>query len=204
VKPANKKPHSATIVALPEAADVTDATLVARARAGDRWAKDAIVRRHAAAVAGTVARLVGDLDEAQDLVQETFTAALAELADLRDASALRAWLLQIAVRKVHRRFRLQKLLRVLGLAPGDASGLAELASAEASPEQRVELALLDGALTKLSAAERVAWSLRHVEGMRLDEVASACGCSLATAKRRVAAADALVRKHVELDPEGDA
>ena len=204
MKPANKKPHSATIVALPEAADVTDATLVARARAGDRWAKDVIVRRHAGAVAGTVARLVGDLDEAQDLVQETFTAALAELADLRDASALRAWLLQIAVRKVHRRFRLQKLLRVLGLAPGYASGLAELASAEASPEQRVELALLDRALTKLSAAERVAWSLRRVEGMRLDEVASTCGCSLATAKRRIAAADALVRKHVELDPEGDA
>jgi RNA polymerase sigma-70 factor, ECF subfamily len=34
----------------------------------------------------------------------------------------------------------------------------------------------------------VAWSLRHIEGERLDEVAALCECSLATAKRRIAAA----------------
>jgi RNA polymerase sigma-70 factor (ECF subfamily) len=38
--------------------------------------------------------------------------------------------------------------------------------------------------------ERIAFCLRHVEGMKLEEVARACGCSLATAKRRVASAQA--------------
>jgi RNA polymerase sigma-70 factor (ECF subfamily) len=44
--------------------------------------------------------------------------------------------------------------------------------------------------------------LRHVEGYRLEEVADACGCSLATVKRRIANADARVRQYVNLaEPE---
>jgi RNA polymerase sigma-70 factor (ECF subfamily) len=34
----------------------------------------------------------------------------------------------------------------------------------------------------------VAWTLRHVEGQKLEEVAQYCRCSLATAKRRISAA----------------
>lgn len=202
-KPASRTKVS-NVVALRGDDEIVDANLVARARRGNRWAEDVLVRRHFSAVAGTVARLLGDLDEAQDVVQETFVAALVELADLRDPSAVRAWLVQIAVHKVHRRFRRRKLLRIIGLGGGEpASGLAELASGEASPEQRAELALLDHALAKLSVADRIAWSLRRVEGMRLEEVATTCQCSLATAKRRIAAAERVVRAHVEFDASGD-
>lgn len=185
-------------------AELADAVLVRRALDGDRWAEGLLVRRHFAGVAGTVARLLGDLDEAQDVVQETFAAALAELAHLREPAALRAWLMQIAVRKVHRRFRRRKLLRVFGLRAAESeSRLAELASSAASPEQHAELALLDGALSWLAAADRIAWTLRRVEGMRIEDVALSCRCSLATAKRRIAAADRVVRAHVALDLPGD-
>jgi RNA polymerase sigma-70 factor (ECF subfamily) len=185
--------------------ELTDSDLVERARNGDRWAEDVIARRHFAAVAGAVVRLLGDIDEAEDVVQDTFAAALATLADLRDPSALRAWLIQIAVRKVHRRFRRRKLLRAFGLGSGEPeAGLSDFASSDASPEQRAELVLLDRALSRLSSADRIAWSLRYVEGMRLEDVALGCGCSLATAKRRIAAADQVIRKHVALDEKGGA
>ncbi len=42
--------------------------------------------------------------------------------------------------------------------------------------------------------------LRHVEGLALEEVAEACECSLATVKRRVAAAEVVVRHHFEGGP----
>lgn len=201
-KPASQ-PKVSKIVALRGDGEILDAELVVRARRGDRWAEDVLVRRHFAAVAGTVGRLLGDLDEAEDVVQETFAAALAELADLRDPSAVRAWLMQIAVRKVHRRFRRRKWLRIFGLRSGEPeNGLAELASTDASPDQRVELVLLDRALTRLSTADRIAWVLRRVDGMRLEDVATACGCSLATAKRRIASGDRLVRAHVAFDVQG--
>ncbi|WP_157068998.1 RNA polymerase sigma factor [Sandaracinus amylolyticus] len=192
------------VVTLRTADALSDRELVQRARGGDRWAEDALVRRHFADVAATVARLLGDRLDAEDVVQDTIEATLAELPHLRDPDAVRSWMMQIAVRKVHRRFRRRTLLRALGLASGEPEGgLASLASDACSPDQRAELALLDRALAKLAAADRIAWSLRYVEDMPLEDVARSCGCSLATVKRRIARADEHVRAHVSFEPEED-
>src|SRR5438045_3830890 len=84
---------------------IPDAELVGRIRSGDRWAEETLFRRHFTAVGNTVARLLGDAHEAEDVVQETFQSAITDLASLREPAAFRAWVVQIAVRKVHRRFR---------------------------------------------------------------------------------------------------
>src|SRR4029078_6402411 len=112
------------------------AELVARARQRDRYAEDLLVRRYFGPLFRTVGRMLGDLHETEDVVQESFTALLEELDDLQDAGALRAWLFQIAIRKVHRRFRRRRLLRRLGFGrDGDEeAGLADLASEAASPD----------------------------------------------------------------------
>jgi RNA polymerase sigma-70 factor, ECF subfamily len=178
----------------------SDAELVARARGGEAWAREAIYRRHAGTVASVLVRLLGRREEAEDAVQDTFLTAFEELARLRDSGALRPWLVRIAIRQAHRRFRRRRLLRLLGLdrARDDAS-LESLAAPGTSPEERAELALLDRALQRLPAAPRVAWVLRHVEGYDLEGVAEATGCSLATAKRRIAAAQARVSVHLETE-----
>jgi RNA polymerase sigma-70 factor (ECF subfamily) len=102
------------------------------------------------------------------------------------------------VRLVHRRFRRKKLLGMLGLGRGsDAISLEDLADERVSPESRVELRWLDAAVSRLDDKTRIAWMLRHVEGLSLEETAEACDCSLATAKRRIAAGDAVVKQHAE-------
>ena len=67
-----------------------------------------------------------------------------------------------------------------------------------SAEQHLELRLLAQMLASLPARERMAWSLRFVEGCSLDEVARYCDCSLATAKRRIASAQRVVARHVRV------
>jgi RNA polymerase sigma-70 factor (ECF subfamily) len=168
---------------------VPDAELVRRAVAGDAWAEEAIYRRYVALVLGTSRRLLADNSDAEDVAQETFAAAFGAWSQLRDPERLRYWLLQIAVRKVHRRFRRRKLLRALGFDDGayDAT-LDVLARSDCPQETRMELSLLSKALDKLSTNDRVAWMLRHVEGLSLEEVAQECGCSLAAAKRRISSA----------------
>ena len=90
-----------------------------------------------------------------------------------------------------------RLMRVLGLDRGaDDATLATLAAPGTNADQRAELALIDRALGNVSANVRIAWMLRLVEGLELAEVASACGCSLATVKRRIAAAEDAVRAHI--------
>lgn len=174
---------------------LSDTELVRRARAGDGWAEKAIYRRYAAQILGLSKRLLADRHEAEDVTQETFAVAFAEWDKLRDPERLRPWLMQIAVSKVLRRFRRRRMRSALGFREleQDAS-LDALAHPACSQEVKAELALVAKALNRLSAGERIAWTLRHVEGMSLEEVASQSDCSLPTAKRRIArAADFIER-----------
>jgi RNA polymerase sigma-70 factor (ECF subfamily) len=176
----------------------SDAELVLRARDGDRRAVEAIYRRHVRYVAGMVRRLVGRQGDAEDLVQEAFVVALSGLEGLREPEALKGWIAQIAVSLVRRRFRRQRLLRALRLDAGaDERVLEALASADASPEVRAELAALDRVLARLPADQRVAWVLRRVEGESLEEVARLCRRSLATVKRWIGTADREVAAHCD-------
>jgi RNA polymerase sigma-70 factor (ECF subfamily) len=185
--------------ALPCEGRVGDAELVERARRGDRSAEDAIFRRHVGAVAGLALRLLRHRADMEDVVQETFVIALEKLKELRDGGALRPWLMQITVSLVRRRLRRRRLLGFVGLNRSEADApLDALASEALDPEACAELAALDRALAELPAEDRIAWVLRYVEGEVMEDVAFACGCSLSTAKRRIAAADTRVRLHVRL------
>jgi|SRR5690606_4565647 len=166
---------------------ISDVDLANRLMAGEPWAREAFYRRYVKAVWCTALRLVGDRADADDVVQDTFVEALRDVSKLREPSRMRAWLLQITVHQAHRRFRKRKLLRRLGLERPQEDGLLEtLAKPGASTETRAELACIDRVLGRVSASQRFAWMLRHVEGLSLEEVAEACDCSLATAKRRIA------------------
>ena len=87
----------------------SDAELVARILEGDRWAEEALYRRHAACLGNLAARLLRDRDAALDVVQDTFVEAFEGLERLRDPARVGGWLRQIAVHQVHRRLRRQKL-----------------------------------------------------------------------------------------------
>jgi RNA polymerase sigma-70 factor, ECF subfamily len=172
----------------------SDAELVERLVRGDQWAKEALYRRYVKLVWTTALHLVGNRADAQDVVQDTFVEALRDLPGLRQHAALRPWLLRISVHQAHRRFRRRKLFRRLGLDRSiDDAPLHELLHRGASAEQQLELRAVDRALQRASVGERLAWILRYVDGHSLEEVADACGCSLATAKRRLTSAQALVR-----------
>lgn len=69
----------------------TDAELVIRARRGDRAAFDALVVRHRRALTAAALHLVGDLERAEDAVQEALATAYERLTDLRDPSRFRQW-----------------------------------------------------------------------------------------------------------------
>lgn len=174
-----------------------DAALVRRALDGDRWGEETLYRRHVRRVMGTAMRLLGDRADAEDVVQDAFVAAFRDLEQLREPSAFGAWLLRIAIARIHRRFRRRRMLRLFGLGHDGDLPLESLLSDEASPEDHAELSLLAQVVRRMPSNERTAWTLRHVEGYKLEEVAAACGCSLATAKRRLDAAGARVERHRE-------
>jgi len=187
---------------LPSPEVIGDAELVARALDGDRWSRDVLYRRHAHDLLAIAIRLLANRHEGEEIVQESFSMAFDRLASLRDPSAFRAWLTRIAVNQARHRLRRERLLRFLGLDRGlDENEVESLASAALRPDDRAELALADRMLRQLPANRRIAWMLRRVEGLPLADVAAACGCSLATVKRRIATVDAEVARHVTFQGE---
>jgi RNA polymerase sigma-70 factor (ECF subfamily) len=175
----------------------SDEELVRRAQAGDAWAEEALFRRHIGRVGQIATRLLGRGSDAEDAIQDSFVIALEQLPKLREGAAFRSWLLRIVVHQAHRRYRKRRMLTRLGFVQhDDLDSLCNQSRSDLSPDLRAELAKLDLVLQSIATADRFAWILRHVEGFRLDEVAIACDCSLATVKRRIAAADQRVRQHV--------
>jgi RNA polymerase sigma-70 factor (ECF subfamily) len=181
-----------------QAFERSDAELVAAACAGQRAAEAVLYRRHARAVTAVTVRLLGRTADAEDVMQDTFLTAFERLRQLRDPQQFRSWVVRIAVRHVHRRFRRRRLLRVLGLDRGqDDAALAQLAQSPIDTETRAELGRLDRALGALPARQRIAFMLRHVEGYELSEVADACEASVATIKRWLSRADEIVQLHAQ-------
>jgi RNA polymerase sigma-70 factor (ECF subfamily) len=177
----------------------SDAELVARAIEGDRFGRELIYRRHAAYLLEMVTRLVASRDGAEVIVRETFVVAwkrLAALTTTEQSAELRSWLSRIAVGLARRRLRRARLLRFfgLGLEPDDDDDhdarLAALAAVDLRHDARQDLEHIDGVLDRARVEPRIAWMLRRVDGLSLDDVAAACACSPETAQRRIAEIDA--------------
>lgn len=183
----------------PDEALRDDADLVRAARAGDVDARRALFERHVVMVNRLAFVLLGRDDELDDLVQDVFVEALSSLARLREPGAFPAWLRRLTVQTSWAFIRRRRLLDRLGLrrGPGDAVIDAAL-SPSATPETLAELRAMFRTVERLPSALRVVLLLRRVEGMQLEEIASLTASSLATVKRRLTKAEAMIQR------EGDA
>jgi RNA polymerase sigma-70 factor (ECF subfamily) len=149
-------------------------------------------RRYAPYVAKIGMRILGRRDEIDDFVQDVFVAVHRHLGSLREPAALKGWLGKLAVHEATRRLRRRRFRSLLGLHT--AYAYDDVADEAASPEQRALLARVFKALDALPASDRVAYTLRQVEGETMERIALLCGCSLSTAKRRVANAERALDK----------
>ncbi len=142
-------------------------------------------------VATIAFRILGRDDDVDDIVQDVFLAALSGLKTVRSPDSIKAWLGTITVRKAIFELRRRRLRSYLGLH--DSPSL-DLVSPGVTPEQHALLQRIYTVLDDLPVADRVAWVLRYLEGESLSGVAQLSGCSLATAKRRVLAAQHAIKR----------
>jgi RNA polymerase sigma-70 factor (ECF subfamily) len=165
-----------------------DHELVARARAGDDAAFDAIVERHADHVYAICLRYFRDPHDAEDAFQAAFLACHRGLASFHGRAALSTWLYRVTTNACHdlarRRARQPRTVPLDddrgGTRPevSDQATVDRLAAAELRPD------LLD-ALGQLDHDQRHAVLLRDVVGASYAEIAHAQEVAVGTAKSRV-------------------
>ena len=150
--------------------------LVEAARGGDAEAFAALYRRHVRLVYAVLLGSV-DPDDAPDLVQDVFLAALGELPRLRDPGAFAGWLTAIARNraKMHLRARRPDV-------PLDDDALATLPARGAPPDAPLEAEHVMRQIRALPAKLREPLLLRLVEGMSGEEIAAATGLSHGTVR----------------------
>lgn len=175
--------------------DLDDGQLVALAREGDTLAFEILYRRHAGFAINLAVRIQGGASDVEDVVHDAFLRAHQRLAELRDVAAFRPWLGSIVVRLVRSRLRRGRLLGSLGIGSADPVDLDAIASDEAGPESRAQLAQIYALLRTMPTDDRIAWTLRYIERHRLEAVAELSGCSLATAKRRIQRGQKFLSEH---------
>jgi len=150
---------------------------------------EALFSRYSRYVAGLAARLLGSGDaDLDDVVQDVFWLAHRRIAKIPDLIQARGWLAIVTTRMVRRKLLRRRFRGLFHAGPV----AADLPARGATAEEHALLARLYQVLEELPTNQRLAWSLRYLEGEPLAAVAAMCGCSLATAKRRVSAAKGVI------------
>lgn len=150
-----------------------------------------VYQQYSRYVARIASRLLGNEDEVRDVVQDVFLTAMQKLDDVASGRSVKAWLASVTVNNVISRLRWRKVRQAFKMDEGRVELLAPPASG--NPEQAAQLRRVYAELDRLPVKHRIAWTLRYVEEEPLEEVARICGCSLATAKRWIGAAQEALR-----------
>jgi RNA polymerase sigma-70 factor (ECF subfamily) len=186
---------------VPLAATGHDATTIVEGlRRGSPEAAAALYDRVAGRVNRLVARMLGADPEHDDVVHQVFLNVFSSVGSLREAAALDGWVVGLTVNTVRRELRRRKYRRLLRLDVAATVGSDEASAPGLDPERQMVAHRFYAALERMAVDDRIAFSLRTIEGCALAEVAVACGCSLATAKRRVARAYDTLTQAAERDP----
>jgi len=169
---------------------VNDRELIGRVLAGDPGAERALYDAHVDRVFRLVYRMAGDLDRAQDWVQETFIRAFDRLAGFRGESALSTWLCSIAISVSLNGLRQVRRARDREVGLDDAGPLGHQ-PIQADPDLRTRLGQ---AIEALPDGYRAVFVMHDVEGYTHDEIARALGVQTGTSKAQLFRARARLRE----------
>lgn len=186
--------HESERMAGPQAGVVQptgDRAAVARACEGDSEAFRSLVERHSRYVFNVAYRLTTSASDAEDVVQTTFLRAYQQLSRFEARADFRTWLHRIAVNCSIDLIRSRRH-REVGHDPQDLE-YESAAGGDHKTAPGPDRLLLSSeirdrvseGLAQLSASERLAFTLRHVEGLPIRDVAAAMGLKTEAAKNSI-------------------
>lgn len=184
--------------------NITDQQLVERVQRGDKNAYNLLVIKYQHKVANLVSRYVSNPGDVPDVTQEAFIKAYRALPNFRGDSAFYTWLYRIAVNTAKNYLVAQRRRppgRDVEIEDAEYYDGGEGLKDQASPEhlmmsEEIKRAVFD-TIEALPDDLRTAITLRELEGMSYEDIASVMDCPVGTVRSRIFRAREAIDKRVQ-------
>lgn len=187
--------------------EVTDAAVVAQVLAGDKEAFRLLVDRHSRSIFHVTFRMTGNQQDAEELVQETFLRAYKALGRFELRSNFSTWLYRIAVNRTLDFLSVKKMqnkdtYQIVDEPDPEEGRQIQLAAEGPGPERMVLSSEMKSkvaqSMSLLTPVERIAFTMRHMEGRSIEEIGETLKLNTSAAKNSVFRAVKKLRQQLEV------
>lgn len=188
--------------------EVTDAAVVAQVLAGDRDAFRLLVDRHGRNLFRLAYRMTGNQPDSEEIVQETFLRAYKALENFEMRSNFGTWIYRIAVNRTldflsakKTQMQTKDTYQIADDPDPENAREVQVAAQDAGPDRMLMSAEMKArmaqALALLTPAERVAFTMRHMEGRSIEDISRTLNLKTSAAKNSVFRAVQKLRQQLE-------
>jgi RNA polymerase sigma-70 factor (ECF subfamily) len=188
--------------------EVTDAAVVAQVLTGDQDAFRVLVERHGRNLYHVAYRMTGNQQDSEEIVQETFLRAYKALERFEMRANFGTWIYRIAVNRTIDFLNTKKTqmqnkdaYQIVDEPDPEKSHEVQVETAQPGPdrilistEMKAKMAQAMGLLTPV---ERVAFTMRHMEGRSIDEISQTLKVKTSAAKNTIFRAVQKLRQQLE-------
>lgn len=185
--------------------ELTDAAVVAQVLAGDKDAFRLLVSRHTRGIYSVAYRMTGNQQDAEEIVQETFLRAYRSLERFELRASFSTWVYRIAVNRSLDFLKAKKMNDSYQIAenpnPEENAKAVQVPVNSPGPDRLLLSAeareKIAHAMGLLSPAERVAFTMRHMEGRSIEEIGQCLNLKASAAKNSIFRAVQKLREQLQ-------
>ncbi len=155
-----------------------DDALMIRTARGEEAAFRLLVHRWEHDVLAFLSAMLGSVEEAEDLVQETFVRVYRNAGKYRPEGMFKSWMLRIAGNLARSRLRRRRIIGWIPFDPTDHDVADQAAGPEDELQAKQTADLVRGALARLPDRQREALVLHRFQGMKYKDIATTMGTTL--------------------------
>jgi RNA polymerase sigma-70 factor, ECF subfamily len=181
----------------------SDGAIIAKAQAGDKDAFRVLVEQHSRAIFRLAYRITRNEQDAEDVVQESFLRAYKQLHRYESRATFATWIYRIASNYALDLIRARQRHGEEQMDTVDSHSEATYAVSAAAPAQdrlvysREVERRVRAVMSTLTPQERLAFTLRHLEGQSIEEIAAVLGTAANATKNSIFRAVQKLRRGLE-------
>ena len=180
-----QKVADAALAPAEEAKRSSDYALAQRAAKGEMEAFEVLYQRHNRRVYSLCLRMTQNVQEAEDLTQESFIQLYRKIGSFRGDSAFTTWLHRLTVNQVLMHFRKRSVKMEKTTEEGETPVQIVKGTENPNAMPVIDRIALDNAIAQLPPGYKSVFILHDVEGHEHEEVARILGCSVGTSKSQL-------------------